>query len=88
MVGITRQLGRITRGQDNFQSRIANTQDQYKYALLSGQGSLNMLRDQEARQRLALGYKRQDEMFWVNEMKEALKANKALLGLSTLTAAA
>jgi hypothetical protein len=84
MVNITRQLGGIRSGQDRSQSRIAGLNDQYQYAILSGEGSLSGLRDQLSRQMLALGYKRQDESWWVQEQNETKKLFKDLLGLSSL----
>lgn len=84
MVNITRQLGGIRSGQDRSQSKIAGLQDSYKYALLSGEGSFGALRDQMARQMLALGYQRQDESFWNQEQLESKKQMKDLLGLSSL----
>ena len=87
MVNISRQLGGIRSAQDGFQSRIAGLNDQYQHSILSGEGSLNSLRDRLSRQMLALGYKRQDESWWVQEQNETKKLFKALLGLSTLSSA-
>jgi hypothetical protein len=84
MVNISSQLGGIRSGQNASQSRIAGLNDQYQYAILSGEGSLSGLRDQLSRQMLALGYKRQDESFWNQEQLETKKLFKDLLGLSTL----
>jgi hypothetical protein len=84
MVNISRQLGGIRSGQNASQSRIAGLNDQYQYAILSGEGSLSGLRDQLSRQMLALGYKRQDESFWNQEQLETKKLFKDLLGLSSL----
>ena len=87
MFNITRQLGKIRSGQNRLQSRIANLNDQYKYSILSGEGSPSKLRDLLSRQMLALGYRRQDESYYVQEQNETKKLFKDLLGLSSLSVA-
>ncbi len=84
MVNITNQLAGIRSGQNSAQSRIAGLNDQYQYAILSGEGSLSGLRDQLSRQMTSLAYKRQDESFWNQEQLETKKLFKELLGLSSL----
>lgn len=84
MVNISKQLAKTRSNIDSFQATVADKQEDYQKALLSGEGSMNELRDHLSRYYASLANQRINERDWVNEQLESLKLRKDLLGLSQI----
>jgi hypothetical protein len=84
MVNISKQLAKTRSNIDSFQATVADKHEDYQKALLSGEGSMNELRDHLSRYYASLANQRINERDWVNEQLESLKLRKDLLGLSQI----
>lgn len=84
MVNISKQLAKTRSNIDSFQVKVADKHEDYQKALLSGEGSMNELRDHLSRYYASLANQRINERDWVNEQLESLKLRKELLGLSQI----